>query len=67
MAARSVRRGRRKRRQPTEEAKRKLGGLVVTCIVAILDGDLENAPGFARVAVDQLDANLRARIAELRL
>jgi hypothetical protein len=49
-----------------EEAERKLGGLVVTCIRAILTGDLETAPGFARVAADQLDDDLQARIAELR-
>jgi hypothetical protein len=49
-----------------EQAELKLGGLVVACIRAILVGDLETAPGFARIAADQLDDDLRARIAELR-
>jgi hypothetical protein len=49
-----------------EEAERKLGGLVVASVRAILTGDLEHAPGFTRIAADQLDADLRARIAELR-
>jgi hypothetical protein len=49
-----------------EQAELKLGGLVVSCVRAILTGDLETAPGFARIAADQLDDDLRARIATTR-
>jgi hypothetical protein len=49
-----------------ERAQQKLVYLVASSIVAILSGNVDQAPGFAQVAAAQLDADLWARIAEVR-
>jgi hypothetical protein len=49
-----------------ERAEQKLTGLVVESVRAILEDNLERAPAFAGMVAAQLDADLRARIAELQ-
>ena len=49
-----------------ERAQAKLSALLAESIVAILDGNLEHATGFARLAADRLDEDLQSRITALR-